>query len=316
MKYSESLFWGLVLLGAGVFALAQRFGYLTPFMPQAGIAALAVVSLFALVIYFAKGRRHWGWLFPVGIFGGLALAGAMAVSGNNKPTAGTPLFVGLLIPFAAAYAIDRVRNWWALIPGGIILFLALTTLVVTFAEGEWVGALFLFMVAVSFLAVYLSDRSRKWALLVGYIAAILGIAPLMSTPGTNARYYGAVFLCAIALPFYVFNFRYAGHWWAIIPAGSLTTIALIAALAISGLFNSSGSAYAYPILLCGIGLTFAIIWIRNSKLWARTVAICLFALALVSFLAASYMQIVMPLAVILLGCYLVLTALRPKAIPK
>lgn len=314
MKVSSSLFWGIVILGAGLIMLAQQLGYLNPFTPQATIVILAGISLLACMMYLAKGWQHWEWLFPVGIFGGLAISAAIAMSGINKPVAGTPLFVGLLIPFAAAYSIDRTRNWWALIPGGIMFFLASTTLLLSATDGQWVGALFLFMLAISFLIVYLGNRVRKWALLVAYIFAVLGIAPVMTTRSSDARYYGAIFLFAVALPFFVLYFRSAARWWAIIPAGSLTAAAVVAALSISGLINSIGGVYVGTVVLSGLALTFAVVWLRNAKPWAKPVTIVLLILAFVSVLAASYAQIIVPITIVLLGCYLLLTGLRPKTI--
>ena len=92
------------------------------------------------------GWTQWGWLFPTGIFGGLALIIALATNHVNSAAVGSPLFFGLLLPFAAAYLTDRTRNWWALIPGGVMLFLALTTLLVDTVGGEWIGAMVLLLI--------------------------------------------------------------------------------------------------------------------------------------------------------------------------
>jgi hypothetical protein len=133
----------------------------------------------------------------------------------------TPLFVGLLIPFAAAYLTDRTRNWWALIPGGVMHFLALVTLLVDTVGGEWVGAMFLLMIGLAFLAVYFNNRTRLWALLVAYIFGVLSIAPMLAAFGEMAAYFGSVFLFAVALPFFVIYFarlrtggdHTGGVWW-------------------------------------------------------------------------------------------------------
>ncbi|HSK87263.1 MAG TPA: hypothetical protein VK880_02835, partial [Anaerolineales bacterium] len=226
-----------------------------------------------------------------------------------------PLFVGLIIPFAVAYLTDRTRNWWALIPGGVMLFLALTTLLVDSAGGEWVGALFLFMIAISFLLVYLTNRTRTWALIVACATAVLGIAPLMSMGGRDAAYYGPIFLFAVALPLFLVYFRSAQNWWAIIPAGVLTTVSVIAALAIAGLIrNANQGGYANALLMGGLSVTFAVVWLRHAKPWARVVTITLALVAVASVFFASYSQIFWPVAIILVGIYLFYTALRPKTI--
>jgi hypothetical protein len=314
MKVSKSgVFWGMLLIAGGVFALAQQMGYIDRLSPQVGMYSFAAISLLALGMYAMSGWKEWGWLFPVGVFGGLAVTTALAISNVDSAAVGSPLFIGLTIPFAAAYLTDRSRNWWALIPGGVMLFLALVTLLVDSTGGEWVGALFLFMIALSFLLVYLNNRSRTWALLVAYIIGVLGIAPLMSTGGRDAAYYGPIFLFAVALPFFILYFRSAQNWWAIIPAGSITVIAVIAALAIAGLIrNENEGGYANALLMGGLAATFAVIWLRHSKPWAKVVTIVLAALAVGSVFFATYSQILWPVAIILGGIYLLFTALRPR----
>jgi hypothetical protein len=315
----SGLFWGLLLIGAGLVALGQQMGFIDQFSdPRVWISLFAGISLLAFVNYALSGWKQWGWLFPTGVFGGLAMIITLATNKVGTAAVATPLFVGLFIPFLAAYLTDRTRNWWALIPGGVMLFIALTTLLVDSAGGEWVGALFLFMIALSFFVVYLNNRSRTWALLVAYILAVLGIAPLMSIGGRNAEYYGPIFLFAVALPFFLVYFRSEENWWAIIPAGSVTVVGIIAALAIAGLINESGrgalisAGIANAILMAGLAATFAVIWLRHEKPWAKIVTILLALAAVASVFFASYSQIFWPVAIILAGVYLFYTALRPR----
>jgi hypothetical protein len=279
------------------------------------MTVFAGISLLGLVSYALSGFKQWGWLFPAGVFGGLAVIIGLAEANVDTAAVASPLFIGLIIPFAAAYLTDRTHNWWALIPGGVMLFLALTTLLVDSAGGEWVGALFLFMIAISFLLVYLNDQTRTWALIVAYATGVLGIAPLMSMGGRDAAYFGPIFLFAIALPFFIVYFRSVQNWWAVIPAGVLTTLSIIAALAIAGLIrNANQGGYANALLMGGLAVTFAVVWLRHAKPWAKTVSIALAAVAVASVFFASYSQIFWPVAIILVGIYLFYTALRPKTV--
>src|SRR5215211_1126166 len=158
----SGLFWGVLLIGAGLLALADQMGYVETFSPQVWIDIFAVISLLGLVSYALSSWKQWGWLFPAGVFGGLAVTITLAINNVDSAAVGSPLFFGLLIPFVAAYLTDRVHHWWALIPGGVILFLALVTLLIDSTGGEWVGALFLFMISLSFFVVYLNNRTRTW----------------------------------------------------------------------------------------------------------------------------------------------------------
>jgi hypothetical protein len=317
MKVNKSgLFWGLLLIIFGGVALAQQLGYMDQLPDSAWMWVFALISLVGLVSYITSGFKEWGWLFPAGIFGGLAVTVALATNNVNNAAVGSPIFFGLLIPFVAAYLTDRTRNWWALIPGGIMLFLAMTTLLVDNVGGEWVGSLFLFLIALSFFVVYLNNHSRTWALLVAYIMFVLSIAPAMASGGGDtAAYFGSVFLFAIALPFFVIYFRSAENWWALIPAGVMTTLSIIAGLAIAGLIrNENQGGYSNALLMGGLAATFAVVWLRNAKAWAKVVTIILGVLAIVSVFFVSYYDMFWPVAIILAGGYLLYTAMRPKTV--
>src|SRR5215208_7120572 len=257
----SGLFWGALLIGAGALALAEQMGYVDAFTPQMWMIVFAAISLLGFVSYALSGWKQWGWLFPAGGFGGLAVTVALATNDVNTAAVSSSLFIGLLIPFAAAYLIDRSRNWWALLPGGVMLFLTVITLLVDYTSGdEWVGALFLFMIALSFLFVYLNNRTRTWALIVTYVMFVLGIAPLLSMGGRDAEYFGSVFMFAVALPFFFLYFRAAQNWWAIIPAGVMTVLGVIVTAAIAGLINdNSGGAFVSAFLMAGFAATFAVL---------------------------------------------------------
>jgi len=175
------LFWGILLIGFGALALTQQFGYLDQLPDNIWMWVFALVSAVAFLSYALSGFRDWVWLFPAGVFGGLAIVIGLAVSGYDKAAMASPLFFGLLIPFAAAYLADRARNWWALIPGGIMLFLAMVLLLVDNVGGEWIGTMFLFFIGLAFFIVYMNNRTRWWALLVAYIMFVLSLWPAMAS---------------------------------------------------------------------------------------------------------------------------------------
>jgi hypothetical protein len=304
-----SFFWGILLIGAGALALARQLGYMENVPPLVWAGIFAAASLLALVNYALSGWKQWGWLFPTGIFGGLAVTVALASANIDNAAVASPLFLGLLLPFVAAYLSDRSRNWWALIPGAFLVFLSLVTLLVDSTAGdEWIGAL-----SAGFLVVYLGDRTRLWALLVTYIIAVLGIAPLMSVGGRDAEYYGPIFLFAVALPFFFVYFRFVGTWWALIPAGTLTTVATIAALSIAGIVPFEWEeGFMTALLLAGLAVTFAVVWLRHDQAWARIVAFVLAPLAVASLFFVDYIELLWPIPVILAGIYLFYTALRTR----
>ncbi|HSG41966.1 MAG TPA: hypothetical protein VLA72_02315 [Anaerolineales bacterium] len=310
----SNLFWGVLLIGGGGLALARQFGYLDQLPDSIWMWMFAFVSAMAFITYALSGFREWGWLFPFGVFGGLAAVIGFAVSGFDSPAMASPLFFGLLIPFAAAYLSDRTRHWWALIPGGIMLFLAMVLLLVDNVGGEWIGTMFLFFIGLAFFIVYLNNRTRWWALLVAYILFVLSLAPAMASfGGVVPAYYGAVFLFAVALPFFVLYFHAEENWWAIIPAGSLTAVALVAAAAVAGWINGdTQGGYTTAFLMGGVAVTFAVVWLRNGMQWAKGVTIVLAVLTVASVFLAAYTEIFWPVALITGGAYLLYTAMKPK----
>ena len=65
-------------------------------------------------------------------------------------------------------------------------------------------------------------------------------------------------------------------------------------------------------LLLALAVTFAVIWLRHDKPWAKIVTMLLALVAFASVFFASYSQIFWPVAIILAGIYLFYTALRPR----
>jgi hypothetical protein len=312
----SSLFWGVLLIGGGILALADQLGYIEDLSPALWILVFAAISLLAFVSYAMSRWTQWGWLFPAGVFGGLAVVIALATNNVGTAAVASPLFFGLLLPFVVAYLTDRTRNWWTLIPGGIMLFLALVTLLVDTVGGEWIGAMFLLLFGLAFLAVYFNNRTRTWALLVAYIFGVLSIAPMLASFGDKAAYFGSVFLLAIALPFFLLYFRSAEYWWAIIPAGVMTVLSVITTAAIAGFINDASSGgYVNAFMMAGLAVTFAIVWLRHNKEWAKIVAIVLALVAVASVFFVSYYELFWPIAIILGGVYLLYTAMRrPRAV--
>jgi len=173
--------------------------------------------------------------------------------------------------------------------------------------------MFLLLIGLTFLFIYLNNQGRIWALIVAYVFSVLSIAPMLAAGGDMAVYFGSVFLFAIALPFFLLYFRSTDNWWAIIPAGALSVVGVIATLAIAGLINDrSSGGYVNAFMMSGLAATFAIVWLRHAKSWAKIVTVVLAALAVGSVFFATYSQILWPVAIILVGTYLFFSALRTK----
>jgi hypothetical protein len=144
------------------------------------------------------------------------------------------LFGGLLVLAGIVFILQQLFNWPL---GGVFISML-------FAAG-----------AIVFLVVFFTNHEKWWALIPGM--TLLGLAGVISTgdlfPKFNALFGGAIFLGCIALAFILIFVVRRDFWWAIIPGGVLTTLAIMTTLShVNGLFTGG-------FFFLGIGATFAIL---------------------------------------------------------
>jgi hypothetical protein len=144
-------------------------------------------------------------------------------------------------------------NWWALIPGIVLIDLAAVIAFNLFLPGpnnSWTGSLFLGGIGLAFWLVYLNNRSFWWAIIPGgvlftlaIVAGVAEIVPGLETGGIFFLGLGATFALVAVLP--------AGEGvqpralrWAFIPAGVLVIMGVLITAASSSLIN-----YIWPVVL-------------------------------------------------------------------
>jgi hypothetical protein len=173
---------GFLVLAAGVLLLIEAVlpdqvpGVLWTGLLAAGSAAFWYA-------FFAQ--RSWWWAaIPAGALLGAAIAPVMELdpAGSGQWTE-VPFLAALSTGFWAVYMHDH-RRWWAVIPGGALLTLAVVTGVTDAVGGQVTGAILLFGLAVTFLlvAVLPSGRSRRWwAWIVAAALAVVALVVLLQT---------------------------------------------------------------------------------------------------------------------------------------
>ncbi len=169
------------------------------------------------------------------------------------PTVWTGAFFVGAIVFLVAYLRDRA-SWWAIIPGMTLLGLgAISTLdrVAPAFEAAWGGTIFLGAIGLSFLLIYLRDRSLWWAIIPGGVlatlAAVAGLDQLALPIETGGLFFigmGLTFLLVAFLPNPSGPMR-----WAFIPAGALIIMGILIAV---GFERAIG--YLWPLALIAVGL--------------------------------------------------------------
>lgn len=172
------------------------------------------------------------------------------------------------------------------------------------------------LVGTGFLLYFLSSRSDWWALIPGF--TLLGLAYLVGyetlLPRAASDLGAAVFLGSIGLSFAVIYLTTnAEQWWALIPAGSLFSIALT--VLASSMFREGDVAGG--IFMLGMGATFGLIYIlptsEGRQRWAIYPAAVMLTIGFfIMVSAAQFLGYIWPLALIALGAYLIYRHLRPE----
>ena len=166
-----------------------------------------------------------------------------------------------------------------------------------------------------FLFVFLSDHANWWALIPG--CTLLGIGALIGldelAPAVANLIGGALVLGAIGLSFWIIYFIKREYWWAVIPGGTMLTLAVIATIdsaAVGGLGTGG-------ILFLGLGLTFVLVSLlprpEGQMKWALIPAAVLLVMGVaLTAASASVLNYVWPAALVLVGLYLVFRNLTSR----
>ena len=177
-RFEASAAWGVLLIAGGVLFLLQNLGIL------GGGLGLVLALLFAaagvLFLYvFLNDRANWWAVIPgcvllsLGILIGLDELAPM-VSSN---LGGALVLGSISLSFWTIYFTKR-EYWWAIIPGGIMLTLAIITIVESVArELEVGGILFLGMGATfGILSLLPNPQGRmKWPLIPAAVLLLMGV---------------------------------------------------------------------------------------------------------------------------------------------
>jgi hypothetical protein len=183
-RFDTSVAVGVLLLVAGVVFLLQSLGVLV-FGAELVIGTLfALGGLVFLRVWGGNRTQNWWAVIP-----GMALLGIGALIGLGSiwPAAENllrgGLFLGALsLAFWLVY-LSNTKNWWAVIPGGVLGTLAALTILDEIASGPISGAFFFLGLAVTFALVAILpplEQNRRWAYIPAGVTLILAVVIALS----------------------------------------------------------------------------------------------------------------------------------------
>jgi hypothetical protein len=172
-----------------------------------------------------------------------------------------PMFgLGGLV-FLLVFIMDT-DEWWALIPGFVLIGIGINTFMGQYLErvsDRWGGAVFLGFIALAFIVIYVSHYDHWWAIIPGGVLMTLAGVTLLPD---NHVLSGGVFFLGMALTFglvYILPKPSGKLTWALYPAGILFLIGIAVTLGATDLLN-----YIWPLALLVAGIFVLYQALRNK----------------------------------------------------
>jgi hypothetical protein len=206
-------------------------------------------------------RTFWGVLLIIG--GIIFLLDNLGIFTIGEAFWGVILGIGA-IGFLSVYLSNR-ENWWALIPGMILLSVSALIIINAIFPGDTGalgGVIVLGGIGLAFLLIYLTNRENWWAIIPAGVMLTLSVVVLLGEAFSGIE-VGGIFFLGLGLTFGLVAIIPTPHGqmkWAFIPAGIMIVMGLLITAALSPLIN-----YIWPsaLILAGLLLVFrAYIWRR------------------------------------------------------
>ena len=164
--------WGLLLVAAGVLFLLNSIGTIS--IGDYQWAIILVIGGLAFLSVFLADREHWWALFPSFglLIGGTILFLESAFPQLSGDFGGAITMGGIGLAFLLIFLVN-LKNWWALIPSGVLFSLA-----AMFVLGFQSGGVFLIGLGLTFgvLGFVPTEHGRmRWAFIPAVVLILVGI---------------------------------------------------------------------------------------------------------------------------------------------
>ncbi|HRW06420.1 MAG TPA: hypothetical protein P5121_15055 [Caldilineaceae bacterium] len=189
----SGLGWAVGLMLSGLFLLIWNLDLLAAYAPWPEV--LLAVALFAITIGFFSGYlggHAWWRLIPAWIMAALTAMVLLNISPAVADAVIVALiFVGMAAAFLHIYLLHRLDHWWALLPAGFTLVIALVIAASALTQNiTLLGALLFCGMGAVFFVLYALSRSKEhwWSLIPGSVLLIFGLVILTAHPEGEATY--------------------------------------------------------------------------------------------------------------------------------
>jgi hypothetical protein len=176
-RVGSRILWGVLLIAAGVLFLLQSLG-VVQFAVILWPALVGIASLAFLFVFLNAPQANWWAAIPGFVL--LGVAGIIALD-QLAPEVGEiwggSLFLGgIALAFWVIYLFNS-EQWWAVIPGGVLLTLALVSGLSPMLEAMETGGIFFFGLGLTFalLALLPTPEGRlTWSIIPAIVFLIVG----------------------------------------------------------------------------------------------------------------------------------------------
>jgi hypothetical protein len=176
-RVRSRILWGVLLIAAGVLFLLQSLGIIQ-FAVVLWPALIGMASLAFLFVFLSAPQANWWAAIPgfvlLGVAGVIALDQLAPELGETW--SGSLFLGGIALAFWVIYLFNP-EQWWAVIPGGVLLTLAVVAGLSPELEGTATGGVFFLGLGLTFalLALLPTPEGRlTWSIIPAIVLLVVG----------------------------------------------------------------------------------------------------------------------------------------------
>lgn len=199
-----------------------------------------------------------------------------------------------------------------LVWGGLLILLGVMSLLDTFADlGAWIWVAVLTLAGLGVYAIYTTDRTQKWVLIVSYVLLVVaGLVTLITLNILRDEAIATFVLSAIALPFLVAYFRDRSQAGFLIPAYVLFAVGVMVGLIGAGILDD---LLIPAYVLFAVAIPFLVAFMVDRRKWGMLIPGGITAIVGFAFLIAeATVEYLLPVVLILAGAWILLRQFMDK----